>query len=59
MQLDIVLSVPQNSTFLSNGCSDNINDGISTFFGFSTKNEISFNIRPNQNYEDGQILGHR
>ena len=58
-QLDFVLLVPRNFTFLSNGCVNTINGGTAKFFGCSTKDKISFNVPLNQNDEDGQILGHR
>ena len=58
-QLDFVILVSRNLTFLSNGCVDTINGGMMKNFGCSTKNEIIFNTRPNQNDEDGQIFGHR
>ena len=58
-QLDFVILVSRNLTFLSNSCVDNINGGITKNFGCSTKNKIHFNIPPNQNDEDGPILSHR
>ena len=58
-QFDFAFLVSKRFTMVSNICADMSNISIRMSFDYLTNNESSFNIRSNQNDEDGQLFSHR